>query len=194
MVSSPVRLIAAILITCTVAALGLGATYSLTAERIAEQERIAEEAALREVLSGAATYERVVDPEFETEAAELTDDVFIALYEAFDEDGDLVGWGVRVAPRGYGGPIQMAVGLERDGQVTGASIVIMNETPGLGTKVSDEDFLAQFGGWVSQDIEAQARRMDAVTGATKSSNAVRMGVVAAGQVYVTMLADTSGGE
>jgi electron transport complex protein RnfG len=186
--------VSAIVIACVVASLGLGATYSLTEERIAEQERLAEEAALREVLPEADSFEKVEDADLIDEATEVTEEVFISLYEAFDEQGSLIGWGVRVAPRGYGGPIQMAVGLERDGKVTGASIITMNETPGLGTKISDEGFLAQFVGWLSAEIDASAKQMDAVIGATKSSNGVRRGITAAGHLYESLLAETVGGE
>jgi electron transport complex protein RnfG len=190
---SPVRLIAAILIACVAASLGLGATYSVTRERIEEQERLREEKSLRAVLPEADAFERVEDEEVVTEAGELTDEVFVALYRAVDDGGAPVGWGVRVAPRGYGGPIQMAVGLDRDGKVSGVSIVSMNETPGLGTKIGDEEFLAQFPGGDAESIDEEAKGLDAVTGATKSSNGVRKGITAAGHVYQEVVVDLDGG-
>ncbi len=194
MPDSPVRLVATLVVACVAASLGLGATYALTRERIAEQERIAEERSLRAVLPEAEEFEKVEDEAILARAAEATGEVFVSLYRVLDDDGDLVGWGVRVEPRGYGGPIQMAVGLERNGKVTGASIIIMNETPGLGTKIADEDFLAQFVGWSAETIDADAKSMDAVTGATKSSNGIRKGLLAAGHLYEEVLADLGGGD
>jgi electron transport complex protein RnfG len=100
-----------------------------------------------------------------------------------------------VAPRGYGGPIQMVVGLDRNGKVLGASIVSMNETPGLGTRVKDEPaFLEQFRGLMSETIDDEVRKTDAITGATKSSRGVRHGVEAAGHVFTVVLAPGGGGQ
>ena len=195
MPSSPIRLVAAVVITCMAASLGLGATYGATRELIVEQERLAEERSLRDVLPNAEEFERVEDEDTVARAQEAAgEDVFVSLYRAFDADGGIVGWGVRVQPRGYGGPIQMAVGLERDGKVSGVSIITMNETPGLGTKIADEGFLAQYTQWSAESVETDAKGMDAITGATKSSNGVRKGVLAAGHVYQEVLIGLDGGE
>ena len=194
MPSSPVKLVAAVVIACVTASLGLGATYGLTRERIAEQERLAQERSLKAVLPDAETFEEATSEVDAEEAAEVTEDTFVSLFRAFDEDGELVGWGVRVKPRGYGGPIQMVVGLERDGKVSGVSIITMNETPGLGTKISDEEFLAQFTSWSSATIDEDAKGIDAVTGATKSTNGVKKGVVAAAHLYEEILVGLDGGE
>ncbi len=192
---SPVRLVAAVVVTCVISSLGLGATYGATHELIAEQERLAEERSLRAVLPDAQEFERVEDEETLTRAREAAgEDDFVSLYRALDGDGDTVGWGVRVQPRGYGGPMQMVVGLERDGKVSGVSIITMNETPGLGTKIADEGFLAQFTQWSAGSVEADAKGMDAVIGATKSSNGVRTGLLAAGHVYEVVLTGLDGGE
>jgi Na+-translocating ferredoxin:NAD+ oxidoreductase RnfG subunit len=53
----------------------------------------------------------------------------------------------------------------------------MNETPGLGSKVvDDKTFLPRFSGLASAD---EAKKVDTITGATKSSRGVRKGVEAA---------------
>jgi electron transport complex protein RnfG len=193
-VGGSLKLIAAVLIACVASALGLGATYGVTRDRIAEQERIAEQRSLREAFEGADEFERIEDEAVLDAADEAGDDVVEAVYRALDEGGEHVGWGLRVAPRGYGGPIRMVVGLTRNGEVTGVSIISLNETPGLGTQVSEPGFLAQFGGWDAGTIEEEAKGMDAVSGATKSSNAVRKGLLAAGHVYQQVLGDREGGE
>jgi electron transport complex protein RnfG len=100
------------------------------------------------------------------------------------------------------GGIVIVVGLGTDGAVRGLSVVSLSETPGLGTKVDDSAFLGQFGGFSHTDIKgetvdetadlpirwgtaaeidslktsetetADGFALDAVTGATLSSNGV----------------------
>lgn len=186
-------MIGAVLATCLVAASVLTVTYELTRERIIEQERAAERAALDAVLPGTESIEsagELVEPA--AEAAGTT--ALQGVYRAFDAAGALWGWGVRVAPRGYSGPVNMVVGLDRDGSVLGVSIITMSETPGLGTKiVTQEGWIEQFVGWQGADIDASAREFDAIAGATRSSVAVRDGVTAAGRVYAEVLSAEEGG-
>ena len=47
---------------------------------------------------------------------------------------------------GYGGPIDILIGLEPDGALRGVQIVSQKETPGLGAKIVDAAFLDQFVG------------------------------------------------
>lgn len=189
--STPLNMVGAVLATCLVAASALTVTYELTRERIIEQERAAERSALGVVLSGMDTIEPA--EELVTLAGEAAGDVALqGVYRAYDAGGAFLGWGVRVAPRGYSGPVSMVVGLDRDGSVLGVSIITMSETPGLGTKIVTQDgWIGQFVGWQGADIDASARDYDAIAGATRSSNAVRNGVVAAGRVYAEVLSELS---
>jgi Na+-translocating ferredoxin:NAD+ oxidoreductase subunit G len=190
--STPLNMIGVVLATCLVAATVLTVTYELTRERILEQERAAERSALTAVLSGAAEFEAA--EELFVPAGGAAGDVTLeGVYRALDTNGAISGWGVRVAPRGYSGPVSMVVGLDRDGTVLGVSIITMNETPGLGTKiVTQEGWIEQFEGWEGPNIDASAGQFDAIAGATRSSVAVRNGVVAAGRVYAEVLSAESG--
>jgi len=189
------RLVVSVVVTCVVAASGLAITYGVTKDRIAEQERLAEEKSLKAVLPDAAEY---VDagPDVLAAAQEAAGDIDCsAVYRALGSDGTLVGWGLRVAGRGYGGPIQLVLGLDSTGKVTGVTILTMNETPGLGTKVrSEEWFLEQFTdlpeGFGADDV----KKLDSISGSTKSSRGVRNGVEAGGRIYTDVLASMSGGE
>lgn len=185
--STPFNMVGAVLLTCIVAATSLALTYEVTRDRIAAQERAAEERALRAVLPDAQAFE-VADDVLEQSVDAAQESPVTAVYRALGPDGTVVAWGVRVAPRGYAGPIQLVVGLDRDGEVLGVSIISMTETPGLGTKIATVDgWLDQFIGWSGADINASAREFDAIAGATKSSVAVREGVVAAGRVWSAAL-------
>ncbi len=190
--STPLNMVTAVLVTCAVAATSLTLTYEVTRDRILAQERAAEERALRTVLPAGDEFELV--PDVLEDAREAAGDTTVdAVYRVRGADGALIGWGVRSAPRGYAGPIQLVVGLDRGGKVSGVSIIAMRETPGLGTKIATEEgWIDQFAGWDGSDITAAAREFDAIAGATKSSVAVREGVVAAGRVYADVLAAETG--
>lgn len=192
--STPGRMIAAVLVTCVISATALTFTYTLTYERILAQERAAEERAIKAVLSSAEEFDAAELNVVEAATKAAGDTPVSAIYVARDGSGTEIGWAVRVSPRGYGGPMNMVVGLDRDGKVTGASIITQNETPGLGTKILTEPgFLDQFAGWDGADIDRSSKSFDAISGATRSSNGVRAGVIAAGRVYADVLA-TGGGE
>lgn len=173
-----IRLGLPVILVCLVAAAGLAATYALTKDRIAAQDAAAVRRSLAAVLPDAAEFEVVSDEAALKNAREAAGDVTLdSVYAALDGAGQQVGTGMLVASRGYGGPIRMAVGLDRNGKVVGVSIVGMSETPGLGTKVvEDVTFLPKFNGAGSAE---EAHDVDTITGATKSSRGVRNGVEAA---------------
>lgn len=180
--STPLSMVVAVFLTCMISATALTFTYEATRGRIEAQVRAAEERALRAALPDADTFE-VLDDEAVQRAADAAGETpVVGIWRGVDADGGIAGLAVRCAPRGYGGPMQMVVGVDRDGKVTGVSIITQNETPGLGTKVmTDPAFLAQFLGWETAKVEERARAYDAISGATKSSAGVRAGVVAAGK-------------
>lgn len=190
--ASAFEMVLSVTIVCVLAAAGLAGTYALTKDRIAAQEKQAQDEALGSVLSDAETFE--VRADLLDAAVEAGGETPVAgVFEALDGSGATVGWGLRVAPRGYGGPIQMVVGLDRDGLVTGVKVISMNETPGLGTRIVDEpEFLEGFVGVDSLNAEDEIRQLDAITGATKSSRGARHGVEAACAVYAQVLGEGAG--
>ncbi len=188
MKSSPLRLILSVVVTCVVAAASLAATYSVTAPRIAAQEKAAEEQALKTVLSSAASFE-AVDADLLAAAQKVAGDSKVdAVYRALDAGGQTTGWGVKVGSRGYGGYINMVWGLDRDGKVTGLTILSMNETPGLGTRIKTEPgFLEQYAGLPAGYTEKDVKALDMISGATKSSRAVRNSAIAVSAVFDSVL-------
>lgn len=187
-----VRLVIAMLVTCVVAGGGLAATYAVTSPLIAEQERAAEESALSAVLPGTTAFAAVPDDVLERVRAAAEPADAIAVYEAEGADGFL-GWGLKLASRGYGGPITLVLGLDRDGSVVGITILSMNETPGLGTRIQTEaGFLEQFKGLPQAFTEKDVRGLDMISGATKSSRGVRGSVEAAARIYGEVLSGEGG--
>jgi electron transport complex protein RnfG len=184
---SALRLVVPVLVTCIVAAAGLAVTYKVTEPKIAEQDRLAEERSLQAVLPDATftclESSRIQD---DIDAAAGPVDVLDTFHAAID--GKHAGWAVKVASRGYGGPMVVVIGLDTSGSVSGVTILSHNETPGLGTKViTDEWFLEQFPTLEAGFTDADVRNLDAISGTTKSSNGVRNGVAAAGRVYTEVL-------
>jgi electron transport complex protein RnfG len=180
-----VRLGIPVVLVCMIAAAGLAVTYGVTRDRIAAQDAAAIQRSLLTVLPDAADFEAVTETSTLLAAAEAAGDVTVdGIYLASDDSGQPAGTGILVGSRGYGGPIRIAVGVDRNGKVAGVSIVAMNETPGLGTKIVDDaTFLPRFAGLGGAD---EARKLDTITGATKSSRGVRNGVEAALAAYAAI--------
>ena len=101
------------------------------------------------------------------------------------EDGGIsLGYCVNLNAGGFGGDINMMVGVSRDGRIVGVSIVSMSETPGLGTKVNQGTYLSQYIGQGS-DLVFGAD-IDGISGATVSSKAVLAGVNEAMDTLIKM--------
>ena len=98
----------------------------VTAPRIAAIEAEKSRAAMEEVLP-AESYEEV--------SYTGGDSMVTAVYRAGD-----AGYVVEVAPSGFGGAINMMVGVDTSGTVTGVSIVSHEETSGLGANATREEF------------------------------------------------------
>ena len=151
-----------------VVALLLGLVNKVTGERIAAFNAEKTAAAMKAVLP-AESYTRVED------SAACKIDLVRDIYAAGDK-----GWVVMVTPTGFGGELEIAVGVDTAGAVTGVSIIKMSETSGLGANAHRESFRSQFVGKSgSVALRKQGGEIDALTGATVTSTAVTRGVNAA---------------
>jgi electron transport complex protein RnfG len=70
----------------------------------------------------------------------------------------------------------MLVGIDEKGNVSGIEILEQKETPGLGANILTRDFKGQFIGKNEKSALKAKEDIDAVTGATISTNAVCEGV------------------
>lgn len=153
-----------LLITAVVAGL-LAFVNELTAGRIDELTRQKAEQAMREVLP-AQDYTPLdaALPQGVTEA-----------YRAGD-----AGYVVRVAPNGFGGAIDLMVGVKADGTVNGVAVIAHSETASLGANCTREEFRAQYAGGAGPFAVGQdGGTIEALTGATVTSRAMTDGVNAA---------------
>lgn len=158
----------ALTIICLVSAAALGFTYSQTIDRIEflkAQERVE---AIRQVL-----------PEFDNNPAEeaYTPEGHprLTAYPA-TQGGNRVGTAVRsFSDQGYSGTIWIMVGFDAEGVITGTAVLEHQETPGLGAKMTGEEFRDQFNGFDPAEEELAVAKdggdVDAITAATITSRA-----------------------
>ena len=87
----------------------------------------------------------------------------------------------RVIGTGYGGPIELLLGVNRAGRILGVRVLAHRETPGLGDKIeaSRSDWIRSFDGLGLEDargddfaVSKDGGRFDAFTGATITPRAV----------------------
>ena len=163
------RLAVTLLLICTVVAAVLAAVNSYTAPIIAKQKEEKTQLAIEAVLPGGGE-----EVEFEDATGMVT-----ALYASES------GWAVQVSSNGFGGTLDMMVGVDKAGNVIGISIISHAETPSLGAVAAEnnaagEAFRSQFAGLSGTlAVTKDGGTVDAIAGATITSRAVVSGVNAA---------------
>ena len=91
-----------------------------------------------------------------------------------------MGYAAQKTARGYGGEIEVTLGTDIYGNITGISVGGKNfsETAGLGARSKDEAFTSQFAGKTAPlsvakgNDERNAHTIDAITSATITSKSV----------------------
>ena len=186
---------AGILIAITViAGFILGAVYQITKEPIAQAEEKAAMEAYKEVFADASdfTETEVSAKSVLAEGGYGATDIDKVL-EAKGTDGTLLGYVLVITNHeGYGGDIQFTLGISADGTTNGISILSISVTPGLGMEAENvlkpqfagknvEQFIYTKTGAVSEE------QIDAISGATITTNAVTNGVNAGLYYFRTVL-------
>ena len=165
-ISYVVKLTGTLLLISVVVAGLLGLVNHITAGRIEAINAAKTAASMQEVLP-ADTYEAL--------PYTGADPLVKAMYA-----GDRGGYVVEVTPSGFGGEIDMVVGISEDGTVSGVSMISMSETSGLGANASKDSFRSQYVGTTGTlAVSKDGGEIDALTGATITSRAVTAGVNAA---------------
>ena len=161
------RLTVTLLLITGVVAAALAGVNAITKDAIAANQAQKTQDALAVVLPGVQGLQKV----------ELTGDTGIVgeVYASGEN------YAVKVQPAGFDGAITMMVGIS-EGKVTGISVISHTETPGLGAvaaaqNAKGEAFRGQFVG--QEGTLTVGNQIDAMSGATITSNAVVAGVNAA---------------
>lgn len=153
-----------------IAGLLLGCTYMLTKDLISKQALHAAEASRRSVFEEAESFREL---ELEDVSVDNNTSV-INCFEAVSGDS-VLGYVSTVSVKGYGGTIEVTVGMDLDGVIKGISVggPDFGETPGLGAKTKEAAFTSQFKGLALPiELKKNGGEVDAVTAATISSKAV----------------------
>ncbi len=94
------------------------------------------------------------------------------VYFGYAEDGSLVGYAASGEAPGYGGPIQLLVGVAPDGQIIAAQIIQQRDTPGFFRLVLSSGLLESLTHHQALDPLRLGEDLDAVSGATLSAEGV----------------------
>ncbi len=156
----------------------LSLTDSLTRDKIKAQQEAKIQAMLSEMFPDMSRYD-------------LENEIYI-IYS----DEDKVSYAFVAVGKGYGGKINILVGLEDENTLKGISIISQVETPGLGNRITESYFTDRFAG-LSADEVARRRdggQVDTITGATMSSSAVIKAVRAAAIEKIALIKDREQGK
>ena len=130
-----------------------------------------------------------IDDSFELQSDDLANDFYasnpevVEVYKAMNESKH-VGFVIKTVLSGYGPGLEVVIGFDLDGVVTGVRVGNHQETPGLGANAKNEDFYLQYDGLTINetvnvtklDVVDGNNEIKALSGATITSDAVTKGV------------------
>lgn len=187
-----------------IAGLILSVVYEVTKTPIALQKEKAKQEACKDVFQDAASFAEIKIAGVGTEESNTPTDAAWAengfegvdigeVLRADDADGNILGYVITVTTHeGYSGDIQFMMGVKNDGTLNGISLLAIAETAGLGMR-AEEVLKPQF-----ENKKADAftytksgamgdNQIDAISGATITTNAVTNGVNAGLYYFRTVL-------
>ena len=159
------QLVVSLTVIAAVCAGVLATVNAVTKDRIAEiREQLAEKAAREVMGDGVADVAKSKLADGET------------LYAGADASGKTVAYALKGrSTQGYGGDVVLMVGLSPAMKIVTYRKLEASETPGLGSKLSSPEFMAQFKGMdASGDLRVKkdGGAIEAITSATITSRAV----------------------
>ena len=166
------NMLVALLVITAVSGGVLGFIYALTKDTIAEVDKKKNAAAIAEVLG----------TDENTQLDTITCDGM--LYNlAYDVQGNFLGAAIKSASNGFGGKIELMVGIMADGTINKISVLSQSETPGLGANMTNGKFKGQFNGKnpnaFSLKVKKDGGDVDAITASTITSRSFLRAVVQA---------------
>ena len=153
------KLALTLMIITAVSAGSLSYVHSITSVIIEDRER---EQAAEAIIEFFPDYADVKEEEIDA-------DTFTVVY---DEDGNLMGALVDTRARGYGGDIPYQLVIDADGEIITIMYGPNEETPGIGKKIEEEDFVNQIVGLRVDDAIELGNDIDTITDATISASAM----------------------
>jgi len=124
-----IKMILALTIISALAGLAIGAAYDKTAEKIAEQSDRVKQEAIKAVFPYGVTIKE-----------EKGGGALPEKYWSATTGGRNIGYAFEVSERGYSSEIKFMVGVDSTGKILGLSVLAHNETPGLGSRMTEVAF------------------------------------------------------
>jgi electron transport complex protein RnfG len=178
-----IRLAGVLFIISAVAAGALAWLNDATKDRIEQNDLSASMSpeVIQAVAPGADTFLPYDDAAL-VESIKAENAKFVDLLTIVDGSGNAIGTVVQtLTPTpGYGGDMELYVGIDKEGKFTGMSVIAHSETSGLGTRTTEPSFWNQF---VAKDASTEIVNYDAISGVTKSSVAFVSAVNNAISIY-----------
>jgi len=122
--------------------------------------------------------------------------VINSVLEADDAEMNDIGYVFDVTSKnGYGGDVQIAVGITKEGEITAFKVISASETPGLGAKSMEDEYASQFSGlsglapigFSKTGANRDNNEIDAISGATITTTATTNAVNAAIELFNSQL-------
>lgn len=154
-------------VICAVVSAALVFTYQATKPIIDEAKNAEANAARAVVLPGASGFEEV----------ELSAQIEGAV-DAYKETSGK-GYVVTASAQGYGGPVNLMVGFDANGTITGVKMLEHQETPGFGAKLAEDSYGAGYVGKTASDYT----EVDGISGASITSKAYKKALGTAFELY-----------
>ena len=169
-------------VICFVCALCLGICSEVTKAPIAAQAKKTQDEAMAAVLPD-AQFEEIADAPLSGTVTGVT--------LGKDSSGNVMGYVVSCTTSSFGGAMQMMVGVDTTGTVTGVRILSHSDTPGLGALATSPDFYEQYTGMSGTlAVDKDGGQVKSITSATITSRAVTVGVNDA----ITWVAENGGAQ
>lgn len=170
--SNLVNMVLALVLVTVISAASIAVVHSLTKERIAESKTAKAHNKVKEIVSDIDmnTVEAVILPTNGEDGGEP-----LQCYPSYKNE-ELQNVVIKTySNNGYNGQIWLMAGFMADGTIVNVSVLEQKETPGLGTKITEDKFLSQFKGQNPETFSLRVKQdggdVDAVTAATISSRA-----------------------
>lgn len=158
-------------LVCLFCAAILGGVYAMTYKPIQKTNEAILKASIGAVLPEGGSISEEKTAEFDGRT--------YTYYEQLDGDS-VKAYAVKSATSGFGGRLELMVGVLPDGTVNSTSVLSHSETPGLGAKCqTDVKFIDQFKGFPagkSLKVRADGGDVDAITASTITSRAYTLAV------------------
>jgi len=163
----------------------LAYVYKLTKDKIEVSKKLKQLEAIKEVIL--PDYSN--SPSEEMYKIKIEEGGELECYPA-KQNGELKSVAVKTYTKNaFGGEMWLMVGMLPDGTINKVSVIDQKETPGLGTKVTEEKFKTQFMGKNPSSFKLKVKKdggdVDAITAATISSRAVCDAIERAYKAFVS---------